>query len=331
MPDMQKLLPIVLLLVLSVALIPAASASLIDESDEDYFDLVPAKPVVLDTAQKQVSYGLNGFAQWLDSFFDNQRAIDEEATTRLRIKQSTVLTEGESIRLKLNVNLNIHLPNLKNEVNIFISGTDNEQINSGQVDTDSVSASDRDQNIGVQISPYVTRKKHVSLLAGIKLDSLEVFVGPRYRRTSNFDTWQTRFTQQLRWFSKKGWQATTRFDQERFISDRAFFRNTLEGRWRQEKSGYRINLNPRVVFRLGSSKALEYQLSNEFITHPVHRLSQSVFSVRYRQRFKRDWLFMELQPQLIFSHDNEYDPTPGFVLRFEVMLGGKQIKSGLIH
>ena len=296
-----------------------ANMDFYDEADD--FQVQPVDTEKIDHAQLAISNSINGFAHWVDAFFDDDRMLAEEASTRLRIGQAVILQEGESIRLKTRVNVKINIPRFKNRVNLFLSGNEDEANDALSADSSQSIHNEKNTSFGLQYFARRSRKKNFSLTTGIKLDSLEYFFGPRYRRTSVFDEWQTRFTQQIRWFSKKGWQATTSFDQERFITDRAFFRNTLEGRWREKKSDYRIQLNPAVVFRLADKKALQYQLSNEFMAGPEYRLETSVFSIRLRQQYLRDWLFVELQPQLLFSHENGFDPTPGFVIRFEVIFG----------
>ena len=170
---------------------------------------------------------------------------------------------------------------------------------------------------------YSTDNKNISLTSGVKLGNRELFFGPRYRHTFNFDTWQLRFIQRVRWFTDKGWEATTRLDYERLISDKLFFRHTIDGRWREEDDGYRYSITPALIQKLTKKKAIEYQLNNQFETRPNHRLDNSVVKIRLRQQIYRDWLFLETNPQLAFYNDDDFDPEPGITVLLEVVFGGK--------
>ena len=44
-------------------------------------------------------------------------------------------------------------------------------------------------------------------------------------------------------------------------------------------------------------------------------------SVRYRQRFYRDWMVVEVAPQIGFPEAHDRKPNPGIVLRLEADFG----------
>jgi hypothetical protein len=275
-----------------------------------------------DRVQRSVSENINSAAQWIDSFFDDERYIAEDATTKLRFRQSLFLEYGDSAENKTRVNLSIDIPRTKNRLRVFVASEDD---TNKTPDTlfNRVETSEDTSAAGVQFFAKSTRKKNLSLTTGVKLDSVEFFIGPRYRRNLRFADWQFRFTQRVRWFSSKGWEATTRFDFERLLSKKLFFRHTLDGRWREEDEGYRYEIRPSLIQQLDEKKAIEYQWNTLFKTRPNHRLESSVLLVRYRSRFLRKWLFYEINPQLAFRNDEDFDPKAGITFQLEVVFGGK--------
>ena len=305
------------LLVIVMAACPAAAAQADNAPPRDN------EQTIIDTTHETLSDGLNSVARLVDSFFDDERYIAEDAATRLRITQLAFLEQGESIEYKTRGSLSFSVPRLKNRLRLFVAGEEaNEKISEESL----VRSPDEDRDegaVGLQYFTKATDKKNISLTAGVKLESRELFIGPRYRRTFDFDTWQLRFVQRLRWFTDKGWEATTRLDYERLINNKLFFRHTVDGRWREEDDGYRYSITPALTQKLTRKKALEYQLNSQFETRPNHRLDRVEAKIRLRQRIYRHWLFLETNPQIAFANDDDFDPTPGISVLLEVVFGGK--------
>ena len=282
----------------------------------------PSDYTTADRVQRSISENINSAAQWIDSFFDDDRFIAEDATTKLRLSESVFLEHDEGPEYKTKVNLSIDIPKTKKRLRVFLAS---EEDTNKTPDTlfNRVENSNETSAAGVQYFAKASKKRNLSLTTGIKLDSAEFFIGPRYRRTFKFDTWNLRFTQRLRWLSSKGWEATTRFDYERLLSEKLFFRHTVEGRWRKEDEGYRYEIRPSLIQQLHSKKAIEYQWNTLFKTKPKHRLESSVLLVRYRRNFKRKWLFYEINPQIALRNDEDFKPKAGIAFKIEVVFGGK--------
>ena len=310
-------------------LYPAILVSLLCLVSPPVSAAIPAPESTLaDRTQHSVSESINNFAQWIDSFFYDERIVAEEASTRLRLSQGVLFEQGEAARFKTRLNVKLDIPHFRNRLKLFVSSEDeksNEQL--AELKNNAFTNNgDENTQLGLQYFARSSRRKNLSLSAGVKLDSLEFFVGPRLRRTWRLDGWQLRFTQRVRWFTKKSWQATTRFDLEKLISHRLLFRQIVEGRWRKQQEGYRYQISPTLIQVLKSKKAIEYQWGNFFKTRPRQRLEESVASIRYRQQIWRNWLFYEITPQLAFRNDDDFDPVPGISLRLEVVFGGKLLK-----
>ncbi len=278
-----------------------------------------------DRVQQSISESLNGAARWVDSFFDDERYIAEDATTKLRLRQSLFLEHGESPEHKTRVGLSLRVPRTKKRLRLFV-GSDEETSKTPDTLFDRIESRDDQSAAGVQFFAKSTARQNLSLTTGVKLDSLELFVGPRYRFTVLLDDWQLRFTQRLRWFTRKGWESTTRFDFEHLLNDRLFFRHTVEGRWREKDDGYQYEIRPSLIQQLHSRKAIEYQWNTLFKTRPNHRLESSVLRMRYRRNFFRPWLFYEVNPQLAVRNDEDFRPKLGITLQVEIVFGGRDYR-----
>lgn len=284
--------------------------------------LEPEEATAADDTHKAVSQSINNAARWIDSFFDDDTYIAEDATTTLRLSQAIFLERGESQQYKTRVNVKIDVPRFKNKLNLFAGGeADDERTSDAPIN--SIQDTTNDPFAGFQYFAKSTNKVNLSLTAGVKFDSAELFVGPRLRRTFALGTWNLRFIQRVRWFTDSGWEVPTRFDLETLFGDHLFFRNTVEGRWREKDDGYRYEIRPTLFQRLANRKAIEYQWSTVFKTRPNHRLEQSIASIRFRRQIWRKWLFYEIDPQVAFRNDDDFDPKAGVTLALEVVFGGK--------
>jgi hypothetical protein len=69
---------------------------------------------------------------------------------------------------------------------------------------------------------------------------------------------------------------------------------------------------------------VEYEWINNFQTYPTNELVEELLVFRYRQRFWRDWLFLEIDPQFRYPRDRSFVFTPGILFRIEMVFGDIQ-------
>jgi hypothetical protein len=281
----------------------------------------------VDLVQHSVSENINQAAQWVDSFFDDERYIAEDATTKLRFGQSVFLEYGNNPEFKTRLNLSVDVPRTENRLRLFVGGDD--ESNNSSVTPTGIDSQNRDGSAaGVQFFAKASDRQNLSLVAGVKVSSTELFTGPRYRRTFKYHDWQLVFTEGVRWYTSRGWESRTRFDYERLLDQRLFFRQTLQGRWREEDAGYQYEFISSIAQPIHHRKAVVYQWATLFETHPHQRLASTVVRMRYRQNFWRKWLFYEMNPQLAMRNDEHFKPKAGIVLSLEVVFGGKTSRRG---
>ncbi len=283
-----------------------------------------AQALTADRVQRRLSVNLNNAAQWIDSFFDDERFTAEDASSKLRLGQAVFLEAGDNPQLKTNANLSLNVPRTEKKLRVFIGGEDDTNKASGVLPDSVIETDNGGSAAGIQFFAKATEHQNLSFSTGVKVSSAELFAGPRYRHTFRYQNWQTRFTQEVRWFTRRGWESRTRLDYERLAGDDLFFRQALDGRWREEDPGYQYEFRTSLIQALRRRKAIEYQWANLFRTHPHNRLESTVVRVRYRQNFWRKWLFYEMNPQIAMRNDQDFKPKPGIVLRIEVVLGGRQ-------
>jgi hypothetical protein len=282
-----------------------------------------------EKAQQYVSLKVDKTANWFDSFFDDSHQVAEDASTRVRFRPELFLRQEQGAKVRVKVAAKVNLPNLSRKMSLVIGGDDG----TGDFDN-SLDDTLEGASIGVQAFGKQTKKWNLSLTAGVTLDDFALFAGPRARYLHPLgDSSQIRFIQIFRWFTNNGWDTRSRLDFDHVFSNGIFFRQTVDGRRRADKydeEGFRTRVSTLVNQRLSNSSGLQYEWFTIFHTEPDSHVDSTTVALRYRKRYKYDWLFFEVVPQLAFEDEFDWDINPGIRFRVEVIFGKDQrkIKSG---
>ena len=286
----------------------------------------PAKEAnIVDRVHGDVTQRVVSAAQWFDSFFDDERYLEEENRTTLRLRFDTFFEEYENPDINVRARLDLKIPALEDKVRFTITGDPDSEPSLDDRDDDILqqeSEDDQQRNVSLSAQYFFldTLKRNASTRVGLTFRSLTpvAFGELRYRAEDNFGIATTRFIPRVRWWTDRGWEVRSDFDIEAPVMDRFFFRATVAGRWREDRDGIAYNFRYRLFQNIDVKRALEYEWVNEFETEPTHRLTEVTYRVRYRQQFWREWLFFEVAPQVSQPEKHDYKYVPGILFRLEV-------------
>ena len=282
-----------------------------------------------DDFHRIVSKRLVSTANWLDSFFQDERSEIEENTSTLRLRLSSFMEDGKGVKGDAQLRLRLVLPELEDKFYILITG---EQEDTDDLENDTFKKTaeiddTRDRNVNLSLRYFIkkARDMNLSLKVGARVNGFSpvAYGGPRFRISRHAGPWLIRFTQEVKWFSGEGWESDSRFDFEKFLAESLFFRARTEGYWYEEEYGYFYEVNFSIYQVLDEDRAMRYAWNNYFETRPSHRLDQILLGITYRQRFWRKWLYFELSPQLAFREEDGRHPSPGITVAVEAFFGGR--------
>jgi hypothetical protein len=281
-----------------------------------------------DTMHETVTSKFLDTADWLDTFFDDERVVDEEKKSTLRAYTTVSKREGESVDFNVRFRLRLALPGTRKRLGLLVSGDgdDDPGIDNGLDDQLRESFQGREEenaSTSLWYSFVRNERRHLSASAGLRLSSgsLIVYAGPRYRQLFSYGTWDMRFIERFRYYTDNGWESRTILDVERPVFENCLFRTTFDGTWLEGVPGYLYNVNFMVYQPLKLNRALQYEWTSVMTTRPNHQLIATTFRVRYRQQFWKDWLFFETGPEISFPRTRDFDLTPGIYLRLEAVFG----------
>ena len=292
-------------------------------------DTSPENGGIFDSLYGGVSHGFLSSANWLDSFFGDERYVAEVNQSQLKVRFDAFREGSTGVDYRRpNFDLRLVLPQLRKKTRLVISGDPNVDVDAttgqpGSPGATIAHSQERNLTTQLQVVPVETKRSNFSIRAGVKLHNgkLSILAGPRYRYLIPLDPWDLRFTQEFVWSTDMRWQSRTRFDLERSLPSDLFFRTTLEGVWSENVIGYPYSLSLVLRQPLDNNRALQYEWVNSFQTYPTNELIEELLVFRYRQRFIRDWLFLEIAPQYRFPRDMSFHGTPGILFRLEMVFG----------
>lgn len=297
-------------------------------SSEDATDTEDVPPGVLDAGHAYASSGVRGLGAWIDGFFSNEdyEAELNESYVRVRVDSFAEQFEGADVDAKARVYLKLPALDERLRVEVLSAGEAEEGTAAADAPAGSSPSDLALDSITAALSYFFRNdeERSISARVGLDFDGYEPnpFVGARYREQVELnDDWNFRFVQRFRYFSLDGLESRTVFTFDRALADDMLFRWEIDGTWLEEQPNYFYGVNYAVFQPLDAKSAVEYQVLNFFQTDP-HRLDRVTLRLRYRRQVWRDWLTLEVAPQLTMPRAGNYDPVPGFLFRIEMTFGG---------
>lgn len=286
-------------------------------------EVPPNEPALIDTTQEQASTLVLEAATWLDDFFNDDRATSEQNRTRLRVGLSMGYSKNNAFDIQPDLSGRIDLPHFSKKLNLVISASSDEGFDTNQ---NPISATPRHQGLdnrdittALQYFFQQRKKYNISTFFGASFHYL--YTGLRYRHLQEFGSWQGRLIDKLQYFTDDGLENIISYDFERYFSHRWLFRTTASADWYERRDGLPHSLTFQFYQIISQEKALLYEMGNYFTTKDSYKMTDLQLRLRYRQRFLRDWLVLELAPQLSFPEDHGREANPGITLRLEAEIG----------
>ncbi|MEZ5596566.1 MAG: hypothetical protein R3E84_09270 [Pseudomonadales bacterium] len=280
----------------------------------------------VDTAHLAVSNQVDTFARWLDAFFNDDNYVEEEADSRLDLRQIVTWNDLGGTAYRSRVSGRIALPNLSRKLSLTFEGNQEESVfedNSERRLNDATDASLDSPAVGLRYILKAGKRYHTVMHAGVRLNNPSFFLGPRFRYSQELnDVWLGRYSQRIFWDVDDGWESQSRVDFDRLFSNGHLLRHTAKVDWREDKKhdrGIRYTLSSTFVQRLDDEDALSYGISSQFSTKPKSSWKAHSLSVRYRRNFFRDWAFIEGGPFVAFEDNHNWKVNPGVQIVLDII------------
>lgn len=284
----------------------------------------------VDVAHEEISKRILYTADRVDTFFADERIVEEKQNTHLTVTTSIVLIQDERPEITFPIDIDLTLPHVKNRFQLMIDSLLQEQEEQQDESEETEEGEGRQNELRVSVRYKVLEKalEWVSLDGGVQMNpdtigwnTLEPFGKARIRITAEFDPWALPLTQQIFWFESEGFSAISRVDLERRLGRNTIFRLTGKADYAQNKEGAILNQRLLVRHKFSHQRAIGFELSGKGHTSPDVALDEYSLTVTYRRRLYREWIFASIEPEARFPREENFQFTPRLKFQFEIRFG----------
>ena len=263
---------------------------------------------VLESTQNILSTRVNYLANSIDMFFAEQRADDELARSRIRLRQGYTFRERSVGVERRQIRINITLPKLQDKFKFEFENKKKKK----------KSSSERNPS-NPQLNERWQFRADTGIIASVPPN---IFTRARLRKNKQTGAVIHRFVEELSWFSDRDWEENTTLFSDYSLDESRLMRFNNIALWRITRKEFRTSHGPSILEQLTIDDAISYgvglsstiQNGNWFVDN--YRLS-----FNYRRNLYKQWIYSDINPGLDFPKEWGFKRTPFIFLAVEALFG----------
>jgi len=318
----MPLLPLVVAFALLVPHYAGAEEASVVNSNAD-----PEESTV-DTSHKQMSNFLESILTRADSLFSGNRSYDAPTGSYVALGGAYTLRKNVDGGNELDplTRAKINLPKTKNRFQLLLDReienlTKSESQRDAQVAAGQIAA---DDNPYLALRGVARETLNVALTADVgarlRLDP-DPFVRLRARRVFSLGAWELPLSETLLYRYDEKFSAATELACLRSVGDNIAIGIILNATYRDFTGGFDLGTSAAVGWRINDRSLLATEIGAYGQTEPEVQDTAYSFSLRYRRKIYKEWLVLELRPQLILLPLEDFREVPYFTVQLEVYFG----------
>jgi len=276
----------------------------------------------VDRQQKSLSEQVITFTEQIDTFFvddENERQLNY---SHIQLGYRYTHYRDKEYILEPIIDGVIHLPRTENRLTIELS--------SGSDIEDEGPASNAQQGrFGLGLIDSIKGVLTAKLTGGIRrVDSTFTgYINLRLYRQFLFDRWTLQLSEDLYKDSVVSRFSKTQILFERTVSENKRF-GSITRNWHYFDLDSELNEQIFYLQHLFSERdALIYQLGigwKRVLGESSNKLDNYYNLVRYSRRLHKEWLYLEISPQINYLRENDFSPEPLLMVQLTALLGNKK-------
>ena len=278
-----------------------------------------------DTRRDYLSGKFVEFVSDVDRFFGDDKNYQESNESVIQLDIGRMAGRGAERKFVLSGRAKVHLPSLEKRLHLVLETNADKNVTAepAQVQATSIDqvAAPESYAAGARYETKAEKIRHFSADAGIKFQGMNTspFARLRERLAVPVGNWRMRAEETLFWFNTTGTGSNTQLDFERLISEPMLFRASSNATWLMKDQNFDVHQDFSVYHTLNERTALLYQASVIGVSKPQWEVTDYVLLLLYRYRLHREWVFLELSPQLHYPQVDNYRLSPMLGMRLEVL------------
>ena len=280
---------------------------------------------VLDTPRDYLSGKLVGFVSGIDRFFGDDRNYQETNDSVFQLDTTRVMGYGGEHKFVVSGRANVHLPIAEKKLHLLLESNPdrNTVVDPKQIQPQPLNEQTTPQSYGAALRYMQEGEErwHLSADGGLKFQGINTtpFTRARGSYAIPLGQWRAKLEETAFWFNTIGAGETTQLDFERPISEPMLFRATSVATWLNNAQNFDLRQDLTLFEKLDERTAIQYQASVIGVSNPVTRVTDNVLLILYRYRLHREWMYLDVSPQLHFPRDRNFQMSPLLSLRLEMM------------
>jgi hypothetical protein len=264
----------------------------------------------------------------IDSFFADDRNYQESNNSLVQLDLVKVAGYGGDRKFVLSGRAKLDLPSTQKRFHLLLETNPDKNVTGEAVQNqttpvnkvvapESYSAAVRYEKSKVQEKSWF-----VSSDLGVKFQGIHAnpFARARGSYAVPINDWRLKAAETVFWFNTIGAGETTQLDVERILSEPMLFRANSNATWLKDKQNFDLRQDFSVYQNLNERSALLYQASVVGVSNPQWQLNEYVALMQYRYRLHKQWVFLEVSPQVHFPKADNFKANPALYLRLEMLL-----------
>lgn len=275
---------------------------------------------ILDAPHNYISLGIETMARSMDEYFSEDKATYQLSGSYLLLRENVVFTEGGNINFTTDVYFKLRLPNTEKKLKLFFETTNEKQpydiVN--QSTTTNITTNDSEYIAGIQGESGEKFGWKYKPTLGLRLNStIEPFVRFKFNTKYKFAEWNINWHETPYWARLRGWGFDSYFELNRKIGKNNLFRSSTFAGWREDIDYFEASQVVSMFHNLGDKKTLSYYAGVYGRSKPTIYTTHFLMGLSYRKKIYKDYLYIDLAPQVLYQEVNNYKPEHSFTVRFE--------------
>ena len=270
--------------------------------------------VDVNTVVEKLGSTMDWTANWLDGYFAEDDEGKNKAKTWGHFTLGWEPRDGEWSNFPVKFKIKAKLPNLKNRVELILSDNEEEDFKTLPYETvrpDAYKSSQRSLGAAVQFLHKSTETMRTSSRLGWAESQMYIRSQVRYRKKYLDKKVTVNIQPAIEYYFSDGWGARFLFDTGYEINPAHEVRlnYSLQDRESFDSPEWRTGLYS--ISALSEKSALIIGASSVGVVEPEYVPEFHKFSVRYRRKAIRSWIFFEAEPFVQFARELVPNPTTG--------------------
>lgn len=254
---------------------------------------------LIDEFREGLTNTVNRTARWVDSFFADNVDPSAYNTASGSLTLRPEWDEYGGFKLDSSFRARVVFPHAEQRITAVIGrGNFDDFINETPASRPSVirrDQADEEWMLGLGFDPFVDDKQRLSFSAGVRGGlALDTYVSSTYRFETVLSDVSELYLQSVGfWRDSDGFGIAQTVEYDRVLSENWFNKFWIRGTFAERTDGIRWHLSNKTYYLYGPERALGAEFWWYGETRAEVPMQDYGFRALHRQRFHRDWLYLE--------------------------------------